>query len=84
MSTEEYMRANPDDIDWSTIASRKHLSEEFIREFQDKVNWFSIGFYLTLSEEFIIEFIDKLDIDYILKYQDLDPEVKEYLTLLKG
>ena len=37
-----------------------------------------------LSRDFVLEFIDKLDIDIISEQQELDPETREYLKLLKG
>lgn len=47
------------------------LSIDFAREFEDKLNWNHISQYKTLSRYFIITFKDKLDLDLMLKYNNI-------------
>ena len=83
--TEDFIRNHQYKVDWDYISTYQVLSEDFIREFQDRVNWYCISYkQKKLSRDFILDFIDKLDIEALLEYQDLDPETREYLKLLKG
>ena len=60
MYTEEYIRSNPDKVDWYDISIQQKLSENFIREFQNKLDWDCISKYQKLTGDFIIEFQDKV------------------------
>jgi len=74
-----------DKVDWKGISYQQNLSEDFIREFQDKIDWHILGYNeLKLSDEFILEFIDKLNLESMLRYQKLTPEIREYMNLLIG
>ena len=76
---EEYIRKNPDKVNWINISYHKKLSEDFIREFQDKVDWSNISINQKLSENFIREFQDKVDWYYIIQHQTLsEPFIREF------
>ena len=69
--SEDFIRKNPDNVNWYCISVSQKLSESLIRDFQDRVNWLKISEYQFLSEAFIREFQDRVNWLKISKYQIL-------------
>ena len=78
--SEDFIRENADNVNWTYVSVNQNLSEGFIREFQDKVNWYFISIYQKLSfEEFIREFQNKVNWHWISIYQKLSEEfIREF------
>ena len=71
MYTEEYIRNNPNKVNWDYISISQKLSENFIKEFEDKINWYVISYNQILPEDFIREFQNKLDWRAVSRNQKL-------------
>ena len=79
MYTEEYIRNNPDKVNWHLISQNQTVTENFIREFKDRVYWNYISYYQKLNEDFIREFKDKVSWNHISKYQKLSEDfIREF------
>ena len=74
----EFIRKNPDKVDWDCISQHKQPLD-VLREFKDRLNWSLISQAQTLSEKFIIEFQDKVDWRWISKDQKLSEDfIREF------
>jgi hypothetical protein len=61
LRTIEYIRANPDKIDWNFISAYETLSEDFVREFAEYLDWKLVSGYQKLSHGFVQEMSDRID-----------------------
>lgn len=78
--SEHFIKKYIDKLSMDFICTYQILSEQFIRDHKNLVKWRAISYSQCLSEDFIWEFSELLDFDELRYNNNLDPELKNYLS----